>query len=108
MKNDEKTNVMRLLESRKIPYTAHTYEPDPSLSGEDIARILGEDPAVVFKTLVTRGKTGAYYVFVIPVSSELDLKKAARAAGEKYRICTRRMFPGQHEKAVPHFPAQDR
>ena len=83
MKSDEKTNVMRLLESRKIPYTAHTYEPDPSLSGEDIARILGEDPAVVFKTLVTRGKTGAYYVFVIPVSSELDLKKAARAAGEK-------------------------
>ena len=83
MKNDEKTNVMRLLESRKIPYNAHTYEPDPSLSGEDIARILGEDPAVVFKTLVTRGKTGAYYVFVIPVSSELDLKKAARAAGEK-------------------------
>ena len=69
MKNDEKTNVMRLLESRRIPYTAHTYEPDPSLSGEDIARILGEDPAVVFKTLVTRGKTGAYYVFVIPVSS---------------------------------------
>ena len=83
MKNDEKTNVMRLLESRKIPYTAHTYSPDPSLSGEDIARILGEDPAVVFKTLVTRGKTGAYYVFVIPVSSELDLKKAAKAAGEK-------------------------
>ncbi len=83
MKSDEKTNVMRLLESRKIPYTAHTYEPDPSLSGEDIARILGEDTAVVFKTLVTRGKTGAYYVFVIPVSSELDLKKAARAAGEK-------------------------
>ena len=83
MKNDEKTNVMRLLESRKIPYTAHTYSPDPSLSGEDIARILGEDPAVVFKTLVTRGKTGAYYVFVIPVTSELDLKKAARAAGEK-------------------------
>ena len=83
MKSDEKTNVMRLLESRKIAYTAHTYAPDPALSGEDIARILGEDPAVVFKTLVTRGKTGAYYVFVIPVSSELDLKKAAKAAGEK-------------------------
>lgn len=83
MKADEKTNVMRLLESRKIPYAAHTYEPDPSFSGQDIARILGEDPSVVFKTLVTRGKTGAYFVFVIPVSSELDLKKAARAAGEK-------------------------
>ena len=83
MKNDEKTNVMRLLESRKIPYTAHTYSPDPSLSGEDIARILGEDPSSVFKTLVTRGKTGAFYVFVIPVNAELDLKKAAKAAGEK-------------------------
>ena len=83
MKSDEKTNVMRLLESRKIPCKAHTYSPDPSLSGEEIARILGEDPAVVFKTLVTRGKTGAYYVFVIPVSSALDLKKAAKAAGEK-------------------------
>ncbi len=83
MKNDEKTNVMRLLESKKILYTAHTYSPDPSLSGEDIARILGEDPAFVFKTLVTRGKTGRYYVFVIPVAAELDLKKAARASGEK-------------------------
>ena len=83
MKSDEKTNVMRLLESRKIPCTAHTYEPDPSLSGEDIARILGEDPASVFKTLVTRGKTGSYYVFVIPVAAELNLKKAAAAAGEK-------------------------
>ena len=83
MKNEEKTNVMRLLESKKIPYAAHSYDPDPSLSGEDIARILDEDPDHVFKTLVTRGKTGRYYVFVIPVPRELDLKKAARAANEK-------------------------
>lgn len=83
MKNEEKTNVMRLLESKKIPYAAHSYDPDPSLSGEDIARILGEDSDHVFKTLVTRGKTGRYYVFVIPVPRELDLKKAARAANEK-------------------------
>ena len=83
MKNDEKTNVMRLLESRKIPYAAHTYNPDPLLSGEDIARLLGEDPARVFKTLVTRGKTGRLYVFVIPVDGGLNLKKAAAAAGEK-------------------------
>ena len=83
MKGEEKTNVMRLLESRKIPYTAHTYAADPSLTGEDIARILGEDPARVFKTLVTRGKSGRYYVFVIPVGLELDLKKAAKAADEK-------------------------
>ena len=83
MKTDDKTNVMRLLDSRKIPYTAHKYHPDPSLSGADIAQLLGEDPAVVFKTLVTRGKPGCYYVFVIPVTSELNLKKAAAAAGEK-------------------------
>ena len=83
MKSDEKTNVMRLLDSRKIPYAAHTYAPDPALSGEDIALILGEDPSYVFKTLVTRGKTGRYYVFVIPVAAELNLKKAAAAAGEK-------------------------
>lgn len=83
VKSSDKTNVMRLLDSRKIPYTAHTYLPNPSFSGEEIARILGEDPSVVFKTLVTQGKPGAYYVFVIPVSAELDLKKAAQAAGEK-------------------------
>ncbi len=83
MKNEEKTNVMRLLESRKIPYAAHSYDPDASLSGEEIARILGENPGRVFKTLVTCGKTGRYYVFVIPVPRELDLKKAAKAANEK-------------------------
>ena len=83
MKNDEKTNVMRLLESKKIPYTAHTYSPDPSLSGEEIARILGENPSFVFKTLVTVAKSGQHYVFVIPAAEELDLKKAAAAVGEK-------------------------
>ena len=83
MKSDEKTNVMRLLESRKIPYTARTYEPDPSMTGEEIAGILGEAPESVFKTLVTQGKSGRYYVFVIPVCGELDLKKAAAAASEK-------------------------
>ena len=83
MKADEKTNVMRLLESRKIPYKAHSYNPDPSLSGLDIAHILNEDPMFVFKTLVTCGKPGHYYVFVIPVALELDLKKAARIVGEK-------------------------
>ena len=83
MKNGEKTNVMRALESRKIPYVCHTYEADPSLSGTDIATLLKEPPEKVFKTLVTRGKSGQPYVFVIPVEAELDLKKAARAAGEK-------------------------
>ena len=83
MKNNEKTNVMRVLDGKKIAYVSHTYEPDQSLTGEEIAGILGEDPERVFKTLVTRGKTGHYYVFVVPVKSELDLKKAAKAAGEK-------------------------
>ena len=83
MKKEEKTNVMRVLDAKKIPYENHAYEPDPTLSGEDIAKILGEDPEKVFKTLVTQGKSGSYYVFVVPVKEELDLKKAAKAAGEK-------------------------
>ena len=80
MKNNDKTNVMRVLEGKKIPYVSHTYEPDASLSGEEIAGLLGEDADQVFKTLVTQGKSGQYYVFVVPVKEELDLKKAAKAA----------------------------
>ena len=83
MKTKEKTNVMRVLDSKKITYTSHSYAADPSLSGGEIAGILGEDQACVFKTLVTQGKSGAYYVFVVPVEAELDLKKAAKAASEK-------------------------
>ena len=83
MKKEEKTNVMRVLEGKKISYESHSYEPDSALSGEEIAGILGEDPEKVFKSLVTQGKSGAYYVFVVPVKAELDLKKAAKACGEK-------------------------
>lgn len=83
VKTEEKTNVMRLLDGRKIPYAARNYEPDPSMTGEEIAQLLGENPDQVYKTLVTEGKPGRHYVFVIPVRSELDLKKAAKAAGEK-------------------------
>ncbi len=83
MKKEEKTNVCRVLDGKKIPYTLHTYEPDATMSGAQIAGILGEDPKKVFKTLVTQGKSGAYYVFVVPVEAELDLKKAAKACGEK-------------------------
>lgn len=83
MKNNEKTNVMRILDGQKTAYEGHTYEPDPTKSGTEIAALLGEDPGRVFKTLVTRGKSGKNYVFVIPVAEELDLKKAAGAAGEK-------------------------
>ena len=83
MGKQDKTNCMRVLESKKIAYVPHLYEADPSLSGSDIARILGESPDQVFKTLVTEGKPRMYYVFVIPVNRELNLKKAAAAAGEK-------------------------
>ncbi len=83
MKKIDKTNAMRLLDEKKIEYISHTYEPDPTMSGEEIAALLREEAERVFKTLVTRGKTGQYYVFVVPVDSELDLKKAAKAAGEK-------------------------
>lgn len=80
---EEKTNVMRLLEQRSIPYTAHAYPSDGALDGVSVAEYLGQDREQVFKTLVTRGSSGAYYVFDIPVAESLDLKKAARAVGEK-------------------------
>ncbi|MBR4413412.1 MAG: Cys-tRNA(Pro) deacylase [Lachnospiraceae bacterium] len=83
MKANDKTNVMRVLDAKKISYESHTYEPDATLTGEEIAAILNEDSAKVFKTLVTQGKSNTYYVFVVPVKEELDLKKAAKAAGEK-------------------------
>ena len=82
-KDIEKTNVMRVLDGKKIPYESHSYTPDATLTGEQIAALLGEDADRVFKTLVTQGKSGQHYVFVVPVKEELDLKKAAKAAGEK-------------------------
>ncbi len=78
-----KTNVMRVLDAGKIAYASRAYEPDATMSGEQIAALLGEDPDRVFKTLVTQGKSGRHYVFVVPVGAELNLKKAAKAAGEK-------------------------
>ena len=82
-KKEEKTNVMRTLEQKKIPYTAHTYSADGPVDGISVAKTLGQDPAHVFKTLVTKSAGGNYYVFDIPVAENLDLKKAARAVGEK-------------------------
>lgn len=83
--SEEKTNVMRLLEQKKVPYTPHQYphQEGMAVDGATVAAALGRDPASVFKTLVTRGATKANYVFVVPVLAELDLKKAARAVGEK-------------------------
>ena len=83
MKANEKTNVMRTLDQKKTAYTPHFYEADGTLTGVETAEKLGENVEHVFKTLVTAGKPGKYYVFVIPVAEELDLKKAAAAAGEK-------------------------
>lgn len=81
---EEKTNVMRVLDREKVPYTAHTYPVrDIAPDGVAVARMLGQDPDAVFKTLVTKGASGGYYVFPIPVAATLDLKKAARAVGEK-------------------------
>ena len=82
-KQTEKTNVMRILEQKNISYTAHTYDPGAGLDGVSVARQLGQDPAQVFKTLVARGASGGLYVFDIPAAENLDLKKAARAVGEK-------------------------
>ena len=80
---EEKTNVMRTLEQKKIPYTAFSYDPDGPIDGVSVAAEVGLDAASVFKTLVTKGASGAYYVFDIPVAENLDLKKAAKAVGEK-------------------------
>lgn len=81
MSKETKTNAMRILDSLKVPYKKHYY--NNSISGCDVAAELGEDPQFVFKTLVTTGKSGKHYVFLIPVNQQLDLKKAANAAGEK-------------------------
>ena len=80
---EEKTNVMRTLEQKKIPYTAHSYDPDGPIDGVSVAQTLGQPAERVFKTLVTKAASGAYYVFDIPVAENLDLKKAAKVVGEK-------------------------
>ena len=81
---EEKTNVMRTLEQKKIPYTAYTYPTEGgAMDGVSVANYLGVDPEEVFKTLVAKGASGQYYVFDIPVAESLDLKKAAKAVGEK-------------------------
>lgn len=83
MGQDEKTNVMRLLDGKKIPYKHYCYVEAGITNGLEVAKYLNQDPDRVFKTLVTVGKTNKNYVFVIPVAEELDLKKAAKAVGEK-------------------------
>ncbi len=79
----EKTNVMRILEQKKIKYTGYDYSNTDAISGVEVAKELNQNPGHVFKTLVTVGKSKQYFVFMIPVAEELDLKKAAKAVGEK-------------------------
>lgn len=83
MAKQEKTNAMRILDQKKIEYIVHDYTESGVIAGEDVANTLGEDPEKVFKTLVTVGKSKQYYVFLVPVCKELNLKKAAKAVGEK-------------------------
>ena len=85
MAKEAKTNAMRMLEKAKVAYTAHEYphEEGVAVDGVTVAQSMGEDPACVFKTLVTQGASRNYFVFVIPVAAELDVKAAARSGGEK-------------------------
>lgn len=82
-KNTEKTNVMRILEQKKLNYKTYSYATTEAISGVEVAEVLEQDPNQVFKTLVTIGSSKNNYVFMIPVHKELDLKKAAKAVGEK-------------------------
>ena len=104
-KTEEKTNVMRILDSKKIKYNHYCYVETGETNGEKVAAILGQDPAYVYKTLVTVAKSGANYVFVIPVKEELDLKKAAKAvkvegSSSTYRLYTWRLFTNWYEEVL--------
>ena len=79
----KKTNAIRELDAAKLPYQARLFEAEGTMTGVEIARLAGVDPDRAFKTLVTQGKSGRHLVFMVPVACELDLKKAADAAGEK-------------------------
>ncbi|MBR5616115.1 MAG: Cys-tRNA(Pro) deacylase, partial [Clostridia bacterium] len=78
-----KTNAIRVLDAARVPYDYRIFPCEQAISGVEVAKLLGQEPEHVFKTLVTQGKSNEYYVFMIPVAEELDLKKAAIAVGEK-------------------------
>lgn len=82
-KKEEKTNAVRLLAQKKLDFTTHDYTDSGAVGGMEVAQTLGQDPQRMFKTLVTQGHSGGYYVFLVPVCAELNLKKAAAAVGEK-------------------------
>lgn len=83
MKKEEKTNAVRLLMQKKLAFQTHDYTDSGAVSGLEVAQALGQEPQQMFKTLVTEGRSGAHYVFLVPVAGELGLKKAASAVGEK-------------------------
>ncbi len=83
MKKEEKTNAVRLLTQKKLTFQTHDYTDSGAVSGLEVAQALGQEPQRMFKTLVTEGRSGAHYVFLVPVAGELDLKKAASVVGEK-------------------------
>lgn len=93
--HEQKTNAIRTLDAAGIPYVFRTFPCERALSGMEVARIVGLEAERVFKTLVTEGKTGEHYVFMIPVAEELDLKKAANAVGEKsvHMIRSKELLP---------------
>ena len=82
-KKEEKTNAVRLLAQKKLDFKTHDYTDSGAVGGMEVAQALGQDPQRMFKTLVTQGHSGGYYVFLVPVCAELNLKKAAAAVGEK-------------------------
>lgn len=92
---DTKTNAIREIEAAKLPFTVTTFECEGTLSGTEVASVLGLGPDRVFKTLVTVGRSGNHFVFMVPVAEELDLKKAAKAVGEKsiHMIPLRELLP---------------
>ena len=103
-KKELKTNAMRMLDRMKIPYEYETYECEDFTDGIETADKLGYDHALVYKTLVTTGKSGEHYVFVIPIEAEIDFKKAGDAAFKKSdksnRICAWRLYGNWNEKTV--------
>ena len=108
-----KTNAMRILDREKVSYQVLQYECGEFIDGMHSAELTGAPVEQSFKTLVAKGKSGQYYVFVLPIAKEVDLKKAARTVGEKsvemihvkdhggYRLCAGRLQSHRYEKAVP-------
>lgn len=81
--SEKKTNAVRELEAAGCAFRTHSYDPECALAGVEVAALLHQNPDAVFKTLVTQGKSGAHYVFMVPVACSLDVKRAAKAVGEK-------------------------